>query len=218
MDSKKELNNIFTELLKRYDINDDIITQNWNELIKYYASKKRYYHNITHIHNAIAALSAHKDTVDAWDVILFASFYHDIIYNTNPLFSYNNEKKSAELFMTRYVEYVPYELCGKVYSYILATESHTLTNNESLNLFIDADMSILGQDKYIYNKYTHLIRQEYKNVPDFLYRTGRVNVLQTFLSKPTIFLTESFTSLEERARENIMTELNKLNNESKIFS
>ena len=52
------------------------------------------------------------------------------------------------------------------------------------------------------------MRKEYSVYPDFMYKKGRTEVLQQFLSMQSIFKTDHFYHLrEEKAKENIHQEL-----------
>ena len=76
-----------------------------------------------------------------------------------------------------------------------------LNNDEKW--MIDFDLGILGQPWNRYFEYTKQIREEYKSVPNFMYKRGRRKVLQHFLNKSNIYATDSFYEQYERqAREN----------------
>jgi predicted metal-dependent HD superfamily phosphohydrolase len=73
-------------------------------------------------------------------------------------------------------------------------------------------LQILGASWEIYERYASQIRQEYKIHPDFMYRPGRVQALQHFLSRESIFQTNVFREkFEMRARENLKREIKWLN-------
>jgi len=92
----------------------------------------------------------------------------------------------------------------------MATKTHTAKNNDTKWL-IDFDLAILGQSFKTYERYTKLIREEYKTVPNFIYKKGRKKVLQYFIKKPFIFATEKFKNLyEDKAKENLNYELKQL--------
>ncbi|HMF72048.1 MAG TPA: hypothetical protein VK616_11260, partial [Flavitalea sp.] len=79
------------------------------------------------------------------------------------------------------------------------------------NFFTDADLSILGAAPDVYLNYTNMIRKEYKLFPDFVYRPGRIKVLQSFLNMQYIFKTDYFRDKYEiQAIENIRTEVQRL--------
>lgn len=107
---------------------------------------------------------------------------------------------------------VPVAICDNCASQILATKRHNLSEQGDTNYFTDADLSILGANTADYKNYTIAIRKEYRLYPDFLYKAGRKKVLAHFLEMPMIYKTEYFKKrYEERARENLRTELRELN-------
>jgi predicted metal-dependent HD superfamily phosphohydrolase len=83
--------------------------------------------------------------------------------------------------------------------------------DSDINIFTDADLSVLGQDWNTYENYLIQIRKEYSIYPDFVYNSGRKKVLQHFLSMERIFKTNNFfEKLEAQAKENLQRELEQL--------
>eukprot|EP00985_Skeletonema_marinoi_P032842 scaffold39755_cov277-Skeletonema_marinoi.AAC.1 len=71
---------------------------------------------------------------------------------------------------------------------IIATATHISsagiaheTQNHTLATFLDADMSILGKDVEIYDKYAGCIRREYEFVERNVYCDKRADILESFL-------------------------------------
>lgn len=203
------LQQTLTELLYSYHIPDDLCITYWAEIEQYYSSKKRHYHNLTHLENLLNLLLACKSQIKDWDSILFALYYHDIIYNT---FKKDNEERSALLAVKRLtaIHYAPGK-CALCSQHILATKSHAVSKNNDTNLFTDADLSILGAPTEIYVEYAKQIRKEYSLYPDFMYKPGRKKVLQYFLQMERIFKTDYFCQqYEVQAKQNISAELDTL--------
>jgi hypothetical protein len=105
----------------------------------------------------------------------------------------------------------------KVNAYILATKSHQASssssdgNDQDERLFLDFDMSILGQPREVYMEYAGMIRQEYVHVPRHVYLVKRAEVLETFLTQPWIYATEEYRqTYEQIARQNIQAEITHL--------
>ncbi len=73
---------------------------------------------------------------------------------------------------------------------------------------LDADLAIFGANPGEYQKYARSIRQEYIWVSDANYIAGRTKVLENFLQRERIYLTEEiFNSLELSAHNNIKAEI-----------
>lgn len=181
----------------------------WQDLHSAYTDSSRHYHNLTHLENLYTQLLPVKNEIRNWDAVLFALFYHDVVYNT---LSQNNEEKSAELAREHMQMIgVPEATINECVAHILATKSHVLSENNDTNLFTDADLSILGAPSDLYVQYTEQIRKEYRFYPDLVYKPGRRKVLQHFLEMKRIFKTHYFfAKYEEQARRNIAAELQQL--------
>ena len=199
----------FKSLINQYNARRKIGEDLWAEVVKRYSDPARYYHNLDHITQLLLQLLSVKDQVMDWNAMLFAIYYHDIIYD---VLKNDNEEKSAKYASERMIKLeAPTEQIALCTQHILATKSHSANENADTNLFTDADLSILGSDWKTYDNYCQLIRQEYAFYPDLLYKSGRKKVLHRFLAMDKIFKTEIFyNQFEEQARQNIAEELNHL--------
>jgi predicted metal-dependent HD superfamily phosphohydrolase len=200
---------VFIETAKSYTTNSSLIEKLWIDIEKQYSGKKRYYHKPSHLENLYAQLSAVKTQVLDWDTLMFSLFYHDVVYN---VLKHDNEEKSAALAGKRLVEInVPAAMVEKCQSQILATKAHTISAEKDTNLFIDADLSILGQPADVYKTYCAQVRKEYSVYPDVIYNPGRKKVLAHFLQMERIFKTTAFYEMfEQQTRLNIKAELERL--------
>lgn len=69
---------------------------------------------------------------------------------------------------------------------------------------VDIDLAILGADPARFAEYDTQVREEYRWVPESVYRSKRREVLAGFLARPAIYGTGRFRDhLEGRARENL---------------
>lgn len=200
------LQQVFIELTSKYNNNNTLINELWQEIEKNYSNKKRHYHNLSHLENLFIELEVVKQEIKNWDGILFTLFYHDVVYN---VLKQNNEEKSAALAQKRMQELgMDIGMIESCTQQILATKSHTLSNDTDCNYFTDADLSVFGKDWETYKTYFNNIRKEYSIYPDFIYNSGRKKVLQHFLSMKKIYKTNHFFSkYEETARENLRREM-----------
>ncbi|MEG0983299.1 HD domain-containing protein, partial [Algoriella sp.] len=124
----------------------------------------------------------------------------------------DNEEESAKIAFQRLSEInVPQEILSKVNELILATKYHRKNQDQDINYFIDADLSILGQSTVKYFIYSENIRKEYQQFPKEIYNLGRKNVLEKFVAQDQIYKTDHFNYLyEQQARENLDFEINQL--------
>jgi predicted metal-dependent HD superfamily phosphohydrolase len=183
------------------------ISTTWFKRVKaHYFENHRMYHTWQHVEQVLIALDtiwqneakiipSRKDRAAA----TLAAFFHDAIYNPEATFSIN-EKKSAELFQQFVAELLiivnkdQVDCCANsiivrdVVDCILATINHLesglkarKSNNVVVKVFLDADLSILGQSSKEYDLYAFHIREEYKNIEKTHYCSVRANILKGFL-------------------------------------
>lgn len=204
------LQNIFTELALRYSSETEVAEKLWIEVETEYSGPNRHYHSLTHLSDLINELSVVKSQIRDWDSMLFAVYYHDIVYNG---VSSDNEQKSAILATHRLQQIrFPAEKIALAKYHILSTDGHSIAENDDTNLFTDADLSILGQDWDVYWRYAENIRKEFASYPDAIFNHGRIHVLEHFLKKNNIFKTEHFYNMyEKQARKNLSEEIKMLN-------
>ncbi len=203
------LQSIFHSLGSRYSSTQNLINSLWQEIEKQYSGSKRHYHNLSHLEYMVEKAEQFKSQIEDYDTLLFAIFYHDIIYKATRK---DNELKSAQLAQKRMTELgVPAEKIKKCFQQIVATQHHEPTEDKDTRYLLDIDMAILGEDAATYNNYTKKVRKEYSIYPDLLYKPGRKKALQNFLKQDRIFQTEAFfKNLEKQARDNIQNEIAKL--------
>lgn len=208
---KYDLHQWWLNLSSKYTDNKLLLNQLWKEIDKNYTFKKRHYHNLTHIGNMLRSVSIDQNDLSDPDCLEFAIWYHDIIYNATKS---NNELKSAEFAQKRLktlqIDQKKIESCVNL---IISTKKHEVINaqDEDNAYLLDWDLAILGSSWKWYKDYTEKIRKEYSMFPDFMYKKGRKNVLQHFLTRPRIYYTEKYHHLwEANARNNLQKELDLL--------
>lgn len=201
-------------LAVRYSADEVLVNKLFQEIKRRYSHSGRHYHNLEHIAALLRLSEKYASELAYKEIVDFAIFYHDIIYN---VWRKDNEKRSAVLATKRLTELgVPAEKVMAVALFIEATNAHTLPADSlyenDLSFFLDFDMSILGAEWSDYLNYVQQVRKEYHIYPDLLYRPGRTQFLQKTLSGGPIFHTTVFRALyEEQARKNMEREIQWLN-------
>lgn len=204
------LRSIWDQLTGRYCNDSELTARFYQEIERKYTSSRRHYHNLHHIAALLQYCEQYAVELKDRDVVAFAVFYHDIIYN---VLRKDNEPRSAKLAVKRLQALqVPAEKIAQVKLYIEATQTHAITtavtHTGDLQLFLDFDMSILAADWEAYEAYTGQVRKEYRIYPDKLYYPGRKQFLQHCLQTEHIFQTEVFRkNYEGIARANLAKEL-----------
>jgi predicted metal-dependent HD superfamily phosphohydrolase len=91
---------------------------------------------------------------------------------------------------------------------ILLTRTHRCAPDDRAGrVLLDADLAVLGGSREDYDRYARAIRREYAWVEEAAYRAGRRRVLEGFLARPRLFLTDKFfRAREAAARENLRRE------------
>ena len=178
-----------------------------SKLEAHYNEPHRHYHTLTHINDMITILMNFTDIINDVKSIYLATLFHDVIYDPQ---SSTNEEDSATLFETLCGDLLPNEMLVKVKKYIIETKAHKVHNSDDndLELFIDADMSILGREPLVYQQYCAHIRLEYNHVSDDIYCAKRAAFLRSCLDDTTpIFASPQFATLfETQARVNLAWE------------
>ncbi|EDM66611.1 hypothetical protein PE36_04238 [Moritella sp. PE36] len=203
------------------------IQQAWLRLLPHYQETHRYYHDLSHIDACFTWFDRVQEQFDNPLAVALAIWFHDIIYDVRRS---DNEVNSGHYAITALTNFaVPTRLVQQVYELILLTQHPskprnvlkglsgtflTNTNNELLSsindqaLFLDIDLTILGQHRAIYANYEKAIRAEYQHVPLWLYKLGRKRLLKQFLCQSRIFCSDYFTEkFESQARVNIQSVL-----------
>lgn len=188
----------------------DKIEHIWAQIDGHYSEPTRFYHTLEHVQNLLQKREENSFVSDTVAVDL-AIIFHDIIYDPR---SKQNEKESAELFGILCAAHFNSDLVSKVQHYIMETKDHNVLGSmdADLKLFIDLDMSILGEELYVYRSYAAAIRQEYIFVEEQTYCKSRADFLRQFLMKyEFIFASEQLRErYEVQARSNISWECEQL--------
>lgn len=194
------------DLAQRHTQDGPDIIHCWDKIESAYSQASRAYHTLTHLSDLLAHLAPLLSQLEQPDTLLFAIFYHDIVYL--PLRK-DNEFQSAEVAGgdLQRLAVAPSEI-ARCQAHILATQHHEPTGDPDTPYLLDADLAILGAAPAAYLGYTQQIRQEYRMVPKLLYRRGRKGVIRRFLKKPNIYQTAHFRhQFENQARINLELEL-----------
>lgn len=177
------------------------------DLVIAYSSAGRIYHTLDHIQQVLKTIEQMRSLTLNLPTIQLAAWFHDVIYDS---IAKDNEEKSAE-----YAEVVLNSLqiskttIAQVKNLILYTKNHQAPAADiDSQILLDADLAIFGSTESEYRDYAQAIRQEYSWVSDAEYRFRRKQVLQNFLHRKRIYLTEYlFVKLEKRARQNLQAEI-----------
>lgn len=203
------LKTLFHDLVIQFHPTEGQQEHLWQEVEEAYRSPGRHYHTLVHIESVIRELLGVKLRIDNWNTLLFACFYHDIVYDPAKK---TNEEESAILAAERmHGLNVTADVIAHCERMIMATQSHQHHPDSDIRYFTDADLAILGADEQAYLAYSEAIRKEYGMFDDETYRKGRTGALEQYLSRPRIYHTDHFYSrYEQKARINMQRETERL--------
>ena len=188
-----------------------------------YAEPHRHYHTATHIMfvlrhlGDISRASRGDHSAAPSPEVVAAALYHDAIYDAR---ADDNEARSADLAASD-LDSVgwSHERCSTVAALVMATAGH-LADDAAVDadgdaggdadraMLLDADLAILGAEPGAYLAYVNGVRAEYGHVDDDQWRAGRTVVLQRFLQRRRLFITDFMhDAYSHRAHANIEAEL-----------
>lgn len=194
---------------------DDRRDRIWRLIERKYSEPHRFYHTMEHLDNMAEEfiLLGHTNIES-----VIAMMFHDAVYN--PRLD-DNELKSAS--MSDYIRkmlglgWISGAIIGNL---ITATKLHEVHSHHSLKMqgdiatFLDIDLSILGQNKKLYERYMGNVRKEYDFVDQETFNNARAKFILSFLARPSIYFTNHFINkYEEEARKNLQRELNTINSQ-----
>jgi len=199
-------------LMQSIQIDAQLAIECFEDIIKRYSEKGRYYHDLVHLYDSFSLMEVFEDKLDNRLAVYLAIFYHDIIYKPHRK---DNELKSAEYAVEKLTQ-LGFEqaIIDRTYQLILATQTHEVPQpcpSKDFYYVLDTDLFIFGNPKPKYEAYRAAIRKEYRLIPNFLYRKGRRKILEQLSQRKPFFLTEEMQmDCEVQAQENLAYELSLL--------
>jgi predicted metal-dependent HD superfamily phosphohydrolase len=206
------LKQIWSELTLKFTDDQQKVNEAWDEIRRCYGEPRRAYHTLEHIHALVELIEEYSPYIKDKPMLLFAAFYHDIVYVAG---SSSNENDSAAIASARMKQLrVPDKMINETKELILQTRSHADVSpsvTQDMLLFLDMDLSILGVTPDTYRRYYQNVRKEFKSYPDLMFRQGRKSFLNSQLKRPYIFHTRQFRErYEATARVNMLSEMDEL--------
>lgn len=231
-DNSKDLDHLRDQISKRAAI--AYLRYQWNQIlgkanvldeggrvftriIEKYMQPHRYYHNVLHIAAIFRILdelieSGELDALFAAvaeeEVVAFklAMFLHDVIYNAAP--EGQDEDQSIE-FAEEVLTEIGFltTIINRTKHLINLTKIHQVDSRDLLaQIFIDLDLSILGAETEVFDRYDRNIRKEYSRYDINAYLFGRSAVLHSIkdAGREQIFHNSVFKrKYEQKAQENL---------------
>ena len=178
----------------------------------------RHYHGVRHVTWVVRHVEelAAAEPVDDIGAVVVAAFFHDAIYDPQ---GSGNEAASARL-ADRELTVLGWDEARRqrVAAMVEATARHDVPSGSGTDaatpididiaVLLDADLAVLGSEPASYQAYVDGVRSEYAHVSADDWRSGRTQVLQSFLDRPSVYATPTGrTRWEARARANLAAEV-----------
>lgn len=205
----------WVSLLGSYEVSASAAYPVFDELVTAYTEPHRHYHTLEHVADVLRVVGRLSRRCDDVRSVQFAAWFHDVVYDVK---SHSNEESSSEWANVRLTALgLPREVALHVSDLVRVT-THAPCNvlqPTDAAIILDADLAILGASEARYLRYAADIRKEYDHVSDTDYRAGRAKILELFLARECIYLTDvMFAEGEAAARNNLMRELTALSQSS----
>lgn len=182
--------------------------QVFDDLVASYDQPHRAYHCFDHVLDCLGVFDAVSSSAGRPLEVETAIWFHDAIYDPT---RNDNEARSADwagdvlrgaLVCEATIE--------RVRDLILVTRHDAPAATADERLLLDVDLSILGRRPAEFQVYEDKIRREYAWVPEAIYHERRAELLEAFLRRQSLYLTEALRSqFETSARENLTTSIRK---------
>mmetsp|Transcript_21745 Transcript_21745/g.34069 ORF Transcript_21745/g.34069 Transcript_21745/m.34069 type:complete len:283 (+) Transcript_21745:2-850(+) len=192
----------------------------WRKMWNLCTGKYKFYHNMEQLRRMFSELKRLELPCQRKDLLTMAMFFHDVIYDTTRS---DNEEQSAMLFKQFSDEAgcISSADTETVVTWIRRTQKHlgSPASCDEVAALLDLDLSILGSEPYVYERYAENIRREYSNVPFVEFVSRRCKILSDMNSHERLFYTEKcYEAFETRGRENLKREIARLRRLEELFT
>ncbi len=174
----------------------------WSDLSSRYGEPHRAYHTLRHIEHCLEEFEPVRHEAQDKVAVELAIWFHDAVYDTHRR---DNEERSAALAegLAAAAGLDP-DLARHAGDLIRISTHRKPASAPDSRLFADIDLAILGQPPEVFSEYELHVRREYAWVPEEQFRSLRAEILETFLDRFSIYMTDPFREkYEKQARANL---------------
>ncbi len=196
--------------LTGFSKNETLRQELFQQLVSRHTSPNRFYHTLQQVANVFLLCEANMAKIENPMAVGLAILYHRVVYDT---FKDDNAQASAQLAevhlqLLKIKSTITQKVTALVSTGIDSNNGGLTDYENDVKYFVDFDLAILGAPWNEYEKYSLLIRKEFRQYPDDLYKPGRKNALQKLHDKTNIYLTSHFQQqYGAQARQNIFREI-----------
>jgi len=178
----------------------------------------RSYHTFEHVLDCVQALIEHREHLglseEAFDVLLIALAYHDVVYDTGNTSNIDtNEYLSAEFAKHELVSLdLDDGFIEKVHLLIRQTDHQDLLHPDYLcSVIRDIDLSGMAADYEVFAERSIQVRNEYAQYNAEAFAKGRIGFMEKLIADNKLFYTDYFSKLfTEKAMSNVKQHLEEL--------
>ncbi|PAX07486.1 HD domain-containing protein [Sphingomonas lenta] len=185
-----------------------------DELRERHGEPGRHYHSWAHIEALLRWFDEVEPRLADADAVRWAILFHDAVYDPT---RGGNEERSAALLEEKAAGLLDPTTLARAARLVRATAGHAIPDGlpaheaNDMALFLDMDLSILGAPAAVFDRYEADVRAEYSHVPEPAFGAGRRRILENFLSRPALFLSDwGRATFEAAARANLARSIARL--------
>jgi predicted metal-dependent HD superfamily phosphohydrolase len=189
-------------------------------LLERWAGPDRRFHNVKHLIDVLARVDELAEETHDPDLVRLAAWYHGAVFSSTATKAYSrsggeDEVASADLATEELLALgVPERTVGRIAELIVNLKRHEAAVRDIDCLALcDADLATLAADPQRYSAYRRAVREEYAHLPVRHYVEARRSIVSKLLARRHLFLSPMGAQWEDRARENLTAELNRLDAE-----
>lgn len=195
----------------------DEITTVGQVLAGQWSTKCRFFHNLKHVIDVLAAVDELAESTRNPDAVRIAAWYHGVVFYNDLDVVYGgrggeNPAESAQYCRADLEKLgVPAEATDEVCRLILSLDGH---NSEEADIdaqvLSDADLSVLAAEPQRFREYRDLVRKEYGHVPQGDFISARARIVTKLLARKNLYASPLAGAWEATARQNLQAELERL--------
>lgn len=200
----------WTELGDRIGVVDKVAWERaFDAITAMYSEDGRYYHSLKHVQDCVEKVKIGKEIATDINAVEVALWFHDAF---NDVYRHDNEERSAIFARESLINAgVNRKFAENVERIILFTKHKVRPKDIDAQLAVDIDLSSLAAPREIFVKNTEDIRKEFSRVDTASFRRGRAELLQGFLDRDPLYMTEPFRErYEEAAKDNLRKTIKEL--------
>lgn len=181
----------------------------FKDLLVRYSEPHRVYHILEHIVAMLDCLNTINEAEQEIMELALAIWFHDAVYDTK---TRDNEEQSALLAKEASGKLGLPDAFGEQVSNLVLATKHTAGQPDRVaQIMGDLDLAIFGKSEKEFDTYEIGVRKEYAEIPYPDFAATRSKILQSFLDRPSIYLTHHFREMHElTARKNLKRSIEQL--------